>query len=176
MEITINITTLIVGLITLVGTVIITFYVKDYLQRKLEYKQLRRKLEKIAGKNATILYCPSAVGLGAGLQEFKIIDIDGSGITIKNELLTVFIPPNKLLQTEMILPDDDYETLKAKKVKKDMEQLYDAMMPAIFNKMLPEMINAIEENMIQERGELSMVIGMKIAKVLESEGITKIKK
>ena len=118
MEVTINISTLIVGLIALIGTIVITFYVKDFLQRKQEYKRLREKLEKIAGRNATILFCPSGGGIGGGLQEFKIIDIDGSGITLKNELHTIFIPPNKLLQTEMILPVDNYEKLKHEKLKK----------------------------------------------------------
>ena len=176
MEVTINITTLIVGLITLIGTLVITFYVRDFLQKRQEYKQLLGKLEKIAGLNAAILYSPSAVGVGAGLQEFKIIDIDESGITIKNELHTIFIPPNKLLQTEMILPVDNYETLKQLKLKKDMEQMLDAMVPALIERMFPAMMEAIQERVMEEEGEFSMVIGMKIAKVLEEEGITKMKK
>jgi hypothetical protein len=171
MEVTINITALIVGLIALVGTIAITFYVRDYLQKKQEYKQLREKLEKIAGRNAKILYSP----VGVGLQEFKITGIDESGITIENELHTVFIPPNKLLQTEMILPVDKYEKLKHEKLKKDMELTFDAMMPAMLDKMVPAIMATMQESMIEEKGELSMVIGMKIARVLEEEGITKIK-
>ena len=70
MEITVNLTTLIIGLITLVGTIVITFYIKDYLQKKREFAQLREKLENIAGKNAKILF-ESGSGIGGGLQEYK---------------------------------------------------------------------------------------------------------
>ena len=175
MEITVNLTTLIIGLITLVGTIVITFYVKDYLQKKREFAQLREKLENIAGKNAKILF-DSGSGLGGGLQEYKIIGIDKTGITIKNELQTVFIPPLKLLQTEMVLPVEKYEELKHEKLKKDMEKTFDAMIPAMFDKMFPAMMDAIQENIAEEEGELSVVIAMKIAKVLEEEGITKKKK
>ena len=57
-----------------------------------------------------------------------------------------------------------------------MVQMFDAMMPALFEKMVPAMMEIVQESMIEEKGELSMVIGMKIARVLEEEGITKAKK
>ena len=165
MEITINITTLIIVLITLIGTTVVTFYVKDYLQRKRENEQLREKLERIAGRNAKILFCPS----GGGLQEFKIIDNDKNGITIENALHKVFIPSKKLLHTEMILPVERYEELRLEKLKKDMNNTFDAMMPILFDKMMPAMMDAVKESMIEEEGEFSMVIGMKIAKFLEED-------
>ena len=62
MEITITVTTLVIGLITMLGTTVIIFYVKDYLQQKLEYQQIRKKLEEISGRNAKILFCPSSDG------------------------------------------------------------------------------------------------------------------
>ena len=62
MEITITVTTLVIGLITMLGTTVITFYVKDYLHQKLEYQQLGKKPEEIAGRIAKILFCPSSGG------------------------------------------------------------------------------------------------------------------
>ena len=172
MEITINLSELIIGIIILIGTTAITFYLKDYLQSQQEYKQLRKKLERIAGKNAKILF-DTGTGIGKGLQEFKIEDIDKLGITLKNDLQTIFVPSKKLLQTEMILPGDRYEQKKKEMIKKEMDSVLDAMIPGMFERMVPAMKDIIAQDMLEEEGEISVVLGMKIAKVLQEEGITK---
>jgi len=54
-------------------SVAISFFLKDFLRQKLEYQKLRAKLEKIAGKNASVIYGRDEV--------FKMIDIDESAKT-----------------------------------------------------------------------------------------------
>lgn len=158
--------------VTLIVTVAVTFYIKDFFQKKSEYSKLRKKLERIAGKHATIIYnVPGSSGPGSS-QLFKITDIDEHGITINNELQTIFIPVAKLIKSEMILPCDDYDNVKAAKLKKDMEQMMEAMMPALMNSIRKNFL----EEMMMEKGEMSAVIGFKIQQVLSEEGfkITKV--
>ena len=93
-------------------SVAISFYLKDFLLRKQEYQKLRAKLEKIAGKNATVIYGENEV--------FKLKEIDESGIVLENELKTIFVPTAMLLQTQMILPSDRYsELVKEKELEKE---------------------------------------------------------
>ena len=161
----IDLAPVLIFLVTTIVSVAITFYAKDYFQKKLEYSKLRKKLEKIAGKHATILYQG---------QLSKIIEIDEHGITVQNELHTIFVPARKLLESEMILPCENYEKAKISKLRKDMEEHMDALMPAMFDRMFPAMMKAIQENfiedMFEERSEVSAVIGVKIQKVLQEEG------
>ena len=163
-----------VFLITTVAAVTISFYIKDFLQIKNEYSKLRKKLEKVAGKQATILYAGTGFGPGAANQLFKIIDIDGHGITLQNELQTVFVPAKKLLQADMIVPCDNYEQAKLDKMKKDMEQFMDSMMPAMFDRLFPALEKAVKDHflddIISEKGEVGAIIGVKIQKVLSEEG------
>ena len=152
-------------------SVAVTFYIKDYLQKRADYAKLRKKLEKIAGKNATVIYFPERGGMssiGAGL--YRIIEIDEHGITLRNELQTVFVPVAKLLQAEIILPCDDYEEARLARLKKDMEDLADAMVPAMIDRMLPAFVEAVEKEMAADDTEISMIIGLKIKRLLEDEG------
>ena len=152
-------------------SVAVTFYIKDHLQKRADYARLRKKLEKIAGKNATVVYFPERGGMSsisAGL--YRIIEIDEHGIALRNELQTVFVPVAKLLQTEIILPCDDYEEVRLARLKKDMEDLADAMVPAMINKMLPAFIEAVEKEMAVADTELSMIMGVKIQHLLKDEG------
>ena len=167
----VNIYTLIISVVTFVISAAVTFYIKDYLQKRSEYGKLRKKLEKIAGKHASVLYSPGpGASIGIGPQIFKIIDIDQHGITLQNELQTIFIPPAKVIQSEMILPCDDFENAKLSKMKKDFEDIAEAMFPAMFEKMFPAMMDAIKNQVVEEEGEIGFAIGVKIQKILQDEG------
>ena len=167
----VNIYTLIISIVTVVISTGVTFYVKDYLQKWSDYNKLRKKLEKIAGKHARVLYSPGhGANIGMGPQLFEIIDSDTQGITLRNELQTVFIPATKLIQSEMTLPCDDFENAKVSKMKKEFENMAEAMFPAMFNKMFPALKEAIEFDFLEEEGEFSAVMGFKIQKILKDEG------
>ena len=51
----VNIHTIIISITTAVLTLPVTFYIKDYLQKRSDYNKFRRKLEKFAGKCANVL-------------------------------------------------------------------------------------------------------------------------
>jgi len=151
-------------------SVAVTFCIKDYLQKRADYAKLRKKLERIAGKNATVIYHPERGGtsvLGTGLC--KIVEIDEHGITLKNELQTVFVPIGKLLQAEIILPCENYEEARLAQLKKDMDDFAEALVPALIDKILPSMVEAMEEELVGDT-ELSIVLGVKMRHLLEDEG------
>jgi hypothetical protein len=162
-------TTIVVGAIS-VG---VSFYVKDYLQKRSDYFNMKKKLDRIAGKNATVIYETSS-GTGGmpgfAQQLYKIVEIDEQGVTLKNELQTVFVPTAKLLRSDMILPADDYETAKLAKMAKDTKDMMHAMVPAMVNEMFPELIVMFKEQMSDDKSEVSGVIAVKMQKVLEDEG------
>jgi len=164
---------ILIFLITTAASVAVTFYIKDYIQSKSEYSKLRSKLEKVAGKNATVIYGGEGFGPGT-TQLYKIIDIDSHGITLQNELVTIFVPAKKLLQSEMIVPCDNYEKKKLEKTKRDMEEYMDSLIPSIFDKLFPALEKAMKENFLEdiksEEGEVSAIIGIKIQKILSEEG------
>jgi hypothetical protein len=163
--------TILVGAIS----VALAFYIKEFLQKRNTYSSLRKKLERIAGKNALVIYNPGA-GLGMGPQLFKIANVDNHGVMLENELHTVFVPAAKLIESEMILPCSNYEKARLDKARKDFEEMADTLVPAMVNKMIPQMFNVMREyileEFVQEEGEFSAVVGIKIQKALEAEGYT----
>ena len=151
--------------VTTVITVAITFYLKDYLQKKNEYKKLKDKLEAVAGRNAYIVYTGAGSSVGSNL--YKITDIDEGGITLKNSLQTIFIPPKLLLNSAMIVPEENYEALKKEYQAKEIE----AVAKSMFQPMFDKMIEGIETDLNDNEGELSSRIEVRVTQILESKGV-----
>lgn len=152
-------------IITTVVSVAITFYMKDFLQKKSEYKKLKKKLEAVAGRNAYIVYTGTGSGVGSNL--YKITDIDEGGVTLKNSLQTIFIPPKLLLNSAMIVPEDNYEELKKEYQAKEIEVVAEAM----FQPLLEKMMESIETEITQDNGELSSRIEIRVIQILEAKGV-----
>lgn len=159
--------TIVVGAIS----VALTFYIKEYLQKNKEYKSFKEKIDKVAGKNSTVLYAPDGIN---SYDLFKVINISKSGLTLKNELQTIYVPASKLLKSDMILPCDNYKQARLEKLKREMEENFTVLFPAMFEKMFPPMMNAIKENfideMMAEEGEMEGAIFIKFQKFLTNEG------
>ncbi|MBS9930990.1 hypothetical protein R7M92_23890 [Vibrio sp. Vb2880] len=153
------------AVVTTVISVAVTFYLKDFLQKKSEYKKLKTKLEAVAGRNAYIVYTGAGSGIGSNL--YKITDIDEGGVTLKNSIQTIFIPPQLLLNSAMIVPEDNYETLKKEYQAKEIETVAEAMFQPLFERM----IDSIEEDLNQDDGELSSRIEIRIIQILEAKGV-----
>lgn len=151
-------------------SVAVAFYIKEYLQKRSEFKKFRIKIEKIAGKNAVILYS----GTGIGQQVFKIADIDEHGVVLKDELQTIYVPVSKLITSDVVLPVDNYEEAKIQKVAKDMQRFSKEIMPMMFQEMFPPLMKAMKDVMAEEfmadEGDFNAVIGIKVRKVLSDEG------
>jgi len=165
-----DVSTLIISIIVFVVSAGLTFYLKDYIQRRSDYGKLKKKLEQIAGKGAMVIYSPGT-GVGMGSQPFKIVDFDREGVTLRNEVQTIFVPASKLIQSEMIIPSDNYEEAKLVKVKKEMEDVMEAMFPAMFQKMLPAIKEWFQEEMVNEKGDFSAIIGIRVQKALQEGGL-----
>lgn len=160
--------TIVVGAIS----VALTFYIKEYLQKRREYKVFKDKINSIAGKNSTVLYCPEG---GKSADLFKIIDIGSRGITFQNELQTIYVPVSKIIKSEMILPCDNYNKARIEKLKREIEENFDILFPALFEKIFPPMIDGfkkyfIEEMMEEDETEISGAILFKFQKFLKDEG------
>lgn len=157
---------IIIGVIS----VAVGFYIKDYLQRRSDHAKLRTQLETFAGKGAPILYSVGSSGMLSIPQLYTIKDHDNCGIYLKNDLHTIFIPASKITQSEIILPCENYEKAKLMKMKEELEKTLEVMMPVLFNKMFPAMMDAIKDQIIEEDGEIGVLMGVKVQQVLKEEG------
>jgi hypothetical protein len=119
----------------------------------------------VAGRNAYIVYTGAGSGVGSNL--YKITDIDEGGITLKNSLQTIFIPPLLLLNSPMVVPDENYETLKKEHQAREVE----AVAQSMFQPLLDKMIEGIETDLSDDEGELSSRIEVRVTQILESKGV-----
>lgn len=156
---------LIVFIVTTVTSVAITFYLKDFLQKKSEYRKLKRKLEIVAGRNAYIVY--TGAGSGAGSSLYKITDIDEGGVTIKNSLQTIFIPPQLLLHSAMIVPEENYEEIKKEYQAKEIEMVAEAM----FQPLMDKMVTSLEGDLVEKESSLGASIEIRVIQILEDKGV-----
>ena len=166
-----NLTSLLLSLVLAAISVAISFYLKEYFQKKTNYKKFKEKLNAIAGKRSQILY---ALEGKSAPELFEIIEIDKTGVTLKNDLHTVYVPVSHIVNKEIILPCKDYDNVKLEKAKIEIQKVSKELMPAMFNELFPAIMNATKEHlleeMLEEEGEVSAVIGVKIQKVLSEEG------
>ena len=160
----IEISTIIVAVITSVITVFLAFYLRNHLQEKFDYRKLKAKLESIAGKNAKIVY--SGAGNTGGIL-YKIIEVNKSGLTIKNKAHEVFIPITKVLKMDFILPAENYEKLKDESEAKEIEKFSSAMFDPLFKKMA----ESIEDELTKNSGDLSNSLEARVICILEEKGI-----
>ena len=91
------------GVTTTVIATGITFYIKDYLKERAKFRKFKEKFEQIAGKNARVII--PYVG------QVKIVDINKQGIVVESQLCKTFIPIDRVFNTEISLPVEDYEKL-----------------------------------------------------------------
>ena len=100
----IGILEMVISIVTLVVATAITFYIKDWYQKRAEYIKLKDKIDKIAGKGAKVIYSESQ-----DRDLYTIESIDSDGLVLKSKVQTIFLPIKKVLESEIILPVDDYE-------------------------------------------------------------------
>lgn len=160
------------GFWEVVGTVValviaaaMSLFVKEWVQRRLEYGRLKKKVEKIAGKGAKVV----AYG-----DLYTIESIDFNGMTLKGRIQTVFIPIGKVLETEIVLPVENYKEARAKMLKENLKEMGETFIPYLRDEMMPAMIDGVKEYIVKqlEPGEeLDAIVGLKVRKALEEEGI-----
>jgi hypothetical protein len=166
----VDVSTVVISILASVILSMLTFYLKDYLQRRSDYQKLKKKLEQVAGKGAMVVYSIGS-GIGMGAQLYKIEGFDREGVTLRNEAQTIFVPASKIVQSEWIIPGTDYEKAKAAMLKKEAEGMMDAIFPTMIQKMMPAIKEWLEDEIVNQSGEINAVIGIRIQKALQDEGL-----
>lgn len=138
--------TIVIGAIS----VAVSFYLKDFLLQKQQFRKLRAKLEKIAGKNATVIYEKDEV--------FKLKEIDESGVILENEMKTIFVPTDMLLQTQMILPSDRYTELKKEKELEKETRMAKIILEEMKNVFPSMLLEPMQEDSKETREALKEVL------------------
>lgn len=161
---TIEVTDVVVPVIASIITVILAFFVQGFLSDRSSYQKLRAKLDSIAGKNATIVYT-GAGNVGGTL--YKIVEIGKEGIFIENPVHRIFLPISQVLQLPIILPVDDYKSLKEAHEKEEIERASNALFEPLFEKIEA----SIESNVAQPNSEISNSIEAKVIQILDEKGL-----
>lgn len=124
---------LLISIASLVGTTAVTSFLTDHIQRQLDYRKLRAKLDNFAGLQAVVLF---------GDTKYRIQSIDRHGIVMQNELQTIFVPIKKALDNVIALPSDSYDTAATKggaaptTVDQQVSQMMDEMLAQRFSALL----------------------------------------
>ena len=148
----------VIGVITFGASTAFAFYIKDALQRRSDFRKLKRKLDRIAGKRAVVLY-PSPT---LGYRLFKIEEIDKHGVTLKNDLETIFIPPAKLLRSEIVLPCDNYGRVKLAHIKNEAVTTMNVLAPAMFD--------SFKRYLTADDSEFDAIFAIKFRRFMKNEG------
>ena len=92
---------------------VLTFFLKDQLQRYIDYRKLRSKLDKIAGVGLPVIYKD---------DQYKINNIDRQGVLLINDLQTIFIPINKALDNILFFLMIAMKNFKKRRNKNSMKK------------------------------------------------------
>jgi len=147
-----------IGVVTAVIATAVTFYIKDYLEERSKFGKFKEKLERIAGKNATVII--------PNIGQVKIIDITKQGLTVRSELCDTFIPMEKVLQTEIALPVENYDRLLKETMRKNVEQSLDVVFPPLMEKLKEVFV----QEFLKDNTEMSAILAFKVKAELKEEG------
>lgn len=136
----------------------ITFYIKDYLKERAKFRKFKEKFEQIAGKNAQVMI--PYVG------QVKIVEINKQGIIVENQLCKTFIPIDRVFQTEISLPVENYEKLSKELIVKNTKENFDLIFPLV--------MDAIKEMVVKEflndDSKISGVVAFQVKTQLKEQG------
>jgi len=147
-----------VGVVTAVIASAITFYVKSYLEKKTKFAKFKEKLDGIAGKNAPVII--------PNIGMVKIVEINKQGLTVRSELCDTFIPMEKVLQTEIALPAENYDKILKETMRKNVEQSLDVMFPPLMEKLKEVFV----QEFLKDDTEMSAILAFKVRGELKEEG------
>jgi len=147
-----------IGIVTTVISTGITFYVKDYLRERAKYQRFRAKFEQIAGKNAQVMI--------PQIGQVKIVDINRQGIVVESQLCKTFIPIDKVFQTEISLPFENYDKLAKELAVKTMKEGFDVMFPVLMDKLKEVLVGEF----LDTDSKLNAVVAFQIKTQLKQEG------
>lgn len=171
MSIDINFTTVVLSVVTSSFGVAIAFYVKDYLEQRGAYRRLRARLERIAGKNAVVVYeNPKSTPGTATASLYRIQEFDADGVVLKNDLHTIFVPIQAVLEEDIILPCEDYEKEIHKREREEITRFVDNMFPEMMKKIIETMKQELVKEFSSQGTEFNALIGVQVIRTLEENG------
>jgi hypothetical protein len=124
-----------IGVVTTVISTGVTFYIKDYLKERAKYQKFKAKFEQIAGKNAQVMI--------PQFGQVKILEINKQGIVVESQLCKTFIPIDKVFQTEISLPIENYDKLAKELAIKNVRESIDVVFPPLMDKLKERYQNRI---------------------------------
>jgi hypothetical protein len=167
-----DLTTVAVAVVGSSFGVAIAFYVKDYLEGRAAYRRLRARLERIAGKNATVVYeSPQSTQIAPKATLYRIQEFDADGVVLKNDLHTIFVPIQAVLDEDIILPCDNYEDEIRKREREEMNRFMDLLLPEMMKRIFQTMKQELTKEFGSQGTELNAVIGIQVTKALQESGL-----
>jgi hypothetical protein len=149
---------IVIGVVTAIIATAVTFYIKDYFIERAKFKKFKKKLEEVAGKNAIVIIPNTGL--------VKITDISKQGLTVRSELCTTFIPMEKVLQTDIALPVENYEKLLKETMRKNMEDSLDVMFPPLMEKLKEVFVREF----LEDDTEMGAILAFKVRGELKEQG------
>jgi hypothetical protein len=161
-------TSLIVAVASVVVGTPIAFFIKDYLVRWMDFRKFKDKLERIAGVNAEVLYPTVGGSLFAGItRTFKIVEISKQGLMLRDSLNTIFVPIERILNTEVVLPAENFDSLRKEKMRRDAVEAIDAIFPPLMDKMKEVFVTEL----LSPDSDLTAVVGVRVVSELRDAGV-----
>ena len=102
---------------------------------------------------------------------YKIIEIDKHVITLENDIQTIFIPATNILKSDLILPSNNYDKARIALLKKNTDEILDAMVEPMIDRMVPAMKKVIFNELVDDKSDVSILVGMKFTSMLEESGL-----
>jgi len=148
----------VIGVTTTIITTGITFYLKDYLHERAKFKEFKEKLEGIAGKNAQVMI-PS-------VGQVKILDINKQGIVVESQLCKTFIPIDRVFQTEISLPVENFDKIAKELMVKNTKETFDLIFPLLIDQLKELFV----KEFLDSGSQLNAVVAFQVKTNLKQQG------
>lgn len=148
----------------------ITFYFTQYLTQRSQFNQFKRKLDSIAGVNSKILWPGSSAGgsIAQGTKDvYTVREISRGGLVLENDMHKLFVPIQKVLESEIVRPSENIEQLRREEMRKSMTEVIDAMIPPTIEKLKEVLV----KELLTPDTELNAVVGVQILGQLREAGV-----
>jgi hypothetical protein len=172
MAFSVDLTTVVLSVVASSFGVAIAFYVKDYLEQRGAYRRLRTRLERIAGKNATVVYeSPQSTQIAPKATLYRIQEFNADGVVLKNDLHTIFVPIQAVLDEDLILPCENYEEEIHRREREEVTRFMNFLLPEMTSKIIQTMKQELAKELGSQGTELNAIIGVQVTKALQESGL-----
>lgn len=176
------------GVISFLLSTVVGLYLNHKYNERLEYKDFLQRLNKIVGLGGKIMY---KIDNTEGL--FQITEINQQGVTLTGFNVTIYVPIDKLMEQEIIVPDQDYDEIiknleEENSLKnQELEEFRQKRIAEIYaysnrdmikNYLFPELEKMLTESIISDGSPISETLEEKLLEFLKNNGyeIKKVKK